>query len=172
MDFHRGEENLEIEVFTRISGNLPGARVYLADRAIENGCDWVLFLDCDQTFPRDTLSRLASHKQAIVAGNCPRRDGTMLAARMPPEATGLVESAMLPFGVVLIKTEVFEHVTPPYFNFDWNSLSDRRGYFTGEDASFTRKCIKAGIKCFIDADLSREIGHIGRKEWKMEDLGL
>lgn len=170
IDFHRGEEGLEIELFSRISGILPGARQALVEQALDSKCDWILFLDCDQTFPPDTLRRLARHACALVSANCPRRDGSSLAVRMPDEATGLVETGTLPFGVVLIKTEVFDHVTRPYFNFDWNSLGGGLGYFTGEDVSFSHKCIRAGMKCFIDADLSKEIGHLGRKEWKIEDI--
>lgn len=170
LDYHRGDESLDIQLFTRISGILPASRQALVELAVEAGCDWILFLDCDQTFPKDTLARLAGHRNALVAANCPRRDGTSLAVRMSPEAIGLVETGTLPFGVVLIKTEVFDHVARPYFDFEWNSLGNGLGYFTGEDVSFSHKCINAGMKLFIDADLSKEIGHIGRKEWKLADL--
>jgi hypothetical protein len=90
-----------------------------------------------------------------------------------PESTGIEEVGSIGMGVMLIKRNVFEKLTEPWFETPWRT--DARGYI-GEDIFFCRKAQDAGYKIWIDHDVSKEIGHIGTFEfkhdhtWMMRDI--
>ncbi|HEY6028335.1 MAG TPA: hypothetical protein VIV09_15670, partial [Pseudolabrys sp.] len=53
-------------------------RIKLVREAMEEGCDYILWLDTDMRFPKDTLIRLLAHDRDIVAANYVTR-------QIPPE---------------------------------------------------------------------------------------
>jgi hypothetical protein len=62
---------------------------------------------------------------------------------------------------MLIKREVFEGMSEPWFDMPWQTT---RGYM-GEDVFFCKKAQELGYKVYIDHDVSHEIGHIGTFEF-------
>jgi hypothetical protein len=165
---------------------IQNQRADLCLEAMREGCTHVLFIDSDMTFPQDMVERLMAHDKDIVATNCARRrmptgptaqktlpDGSRELIYTMPESTGLEEVESIGMGVMLIKRNVFESLTEPWFETPWRT--DKRGYI-GEDVFFCRKAAAAGFKIYIDHDVSKEIGHIGTFEfkhdhtWVMRDL--
>lgn len=105
------------------------------------------------------------------------------------QATGLVEVAGLPTGCLLIHMGIFDKLKPPYFQTPAFRIDDDgdiveavtgvkppswlRDYITreclpdlvGEDFFFCATARAAGYRCWLDIDLSQDIGHIGQQAW-------
>jgi len=157
---------------------IQNQRADLALDAMAEGCTHILFIDSDMTFPQDMVERLIKHDLDIVATNCARRriptgptaqkygpDGERELVYTMPESTGIEEVGSIGMGVMLIKRNVFEKLTEPWFETPWRT--DKRGYI-GEDIFFCRKAQAAGYKIYIDHDVSKEIGHIGTFKFKRD----
>jgi hypothetical protein len=153
----------EIELFFNASSLLAESRCLLAEKGLAWGADFILWMDADHTFPPNALARLLARSTPIVGANYPRRntgeptavalDGTAL----PFDRTGLVEVATLGLGLCLIDAQVFRTVPRPWFRIEHVA----EGVPISEDYYFFRKARAAGQHAYVDADLSREVGHIG-----------
>ena len=158
---------------------LANMRQGLIEEAIKGDATHVLFIDSDQTFPADTFHRLMWHKKQVVACNVatkmlPSTPTARLAggvAGVPlyttKESTGLQEVWRVGTGVMLIDLNLFkrEHMIAPWFTQFWNP---KLGSYMGEDWGFCEKLEQAGVKLWVDQDLSKEIGHMGMLEYTHE----
>lgn len=164
---------------------LPGtyihcARQELLEGAIAEGATHVLFLDSDMRFPPDALVNLLAHNKQMVGINYSQRFS-------PPEfvaikhadyegsrnerlvtgddSTGLEEVDAIGFGCVLIRCDALQSLPKkdPWFWFDWSPK--RRRQQIGEDVWFARLVKKAGVRIYVDHDLSRRCRHIGTFEY-------
>lgn len=154
------------------------ARQQLAQEAIRQGVDYVLWLDSDMRFPRDILIRLLKHREDIVGINYSNRGVppgfVAIKSISPPEklvtgpdSTGLEEVEAVGFGAVLMRGRVLrtlmeKHTSTPLF---WYDLNDDGG-LVGEDVFFCRLAREHGFEVKVDHDLSKECGHIGLLEYK------
>lgn len=147
--------------FTVSQGTLlPNQRTELVKRSIEAHASHILFVDSDMRFPKDTLERLKKHDLDIVGANCKHRQANKWTAGVSSKGKrGLKEVKGLGFGVTLIRTDVFFKIPEPWFATPYDGKQ-----FVGEDIFFCYKVKEAGLKIFIDHDLSQEIKHIGRIE--------
>ena len=137
------------------NSRIDEARNNLAEAALNDGCDYVLWLDADQTFPPDTLFRLAAHDLPIVGCNYAiRHNPNALSSawrdgkRIEPKDTGLEPVDVLGLGVCLVKRKVFETLPRPWFE----------PYRHGEDGYFCEKARQHGIIPHVDHSL--KVGHI------------
>jgi hypothetical protein len=157
---------------------IQNQRADLCLDAMREGCSHILFIDSDMTFPQDMIQRLLAHDVDIVATNCARRrmptgptaqnydeNGKRQQVYTMPESTGLEEVGSVGTGVMLIKREVFQGMSEPWFDMPWQY--ETRGYM-GEDVFFCKKAQELGFKVYIDHDVSKEIGHIGTFEFRHE----
>lgn len=142
-------------------------RIDLCKKAMERGCDFILFLDDDMRIPMETLSQLVSHQKDIIGANCATR-------AMPPSptarntkkelvftrlnSTGLEEVRSVGTGVLLIRAAVLARLPQPWF---WEDPVNR----IGEDVNFCLKAREYGLKVFIDHDLSKKVIHIGEMDY-------
>lgn len=169
----------DIEVgLTTSSGTLIcDQRNNLAKACVEEGCDYLLFLDSDMRFPSDTLLRLLAHGEPIVTANYTTRRSppepvafkvlsTCEKLYTDPDSTGLEECAANGLGVALIHRSVFEAMEKPWFFIPYIPASD--GHW-GEDVWFANQARKAGFATLIDHDLSKEVKHIGQREYDYWD---
>jgi len=154
-----------IRYFQRSSSMLPVVRCDLVDAALRDEADYILWVDCDHTFPPDTLMRLLAHEVHVVAVNFRRR--------LPPHdvvardaqgraigaGPGLVKASQAGLGLCLMRTAIFQDITPPLFEF----RIDKHGTITGEDAVLFGKILQAGFDIHVDAALSAECGHIAEQ---------
>jgi hypothetical protein len=154
------------------SSTVVAGRTLLAQSALDWGADLLLWLDADQTFPPDTLSRLVEHGEDFVGCNYSRKSdpASPTALRLGAESgrdlvwtasdsSGLIEVDAMGMGVCLVARCVFEAVPAPWFSMEWDS----ENRLIGEDHYFCRKARAAGFKVKIDQGLSGEIGHIGER---------
>jgi hypothetical protein len=151
-----------------LSTDLALARNTLVERSLEDGSEWMLFLDDDHVYPADLLLRLLAHDKPIVCSLYLRRAQPFA----PVVFTGRDEEGMyesLDLTTVpnegllkihaggtagmLIRSEVFREIPYPWFEHgqvgEWNS---------SEDIIFCEKAGAAGIDIFLD--LEAQLGHL------------
>ena len=158
-------------------------RYDIASSAVRLGASHILWLDADMRFPKDTLTRLLAHDKEIVgASYCKRREplGTVafngIHGEPPykvvytyPFSTGLEKVDRVGFGCLLTRTSALKKMEEPWFPMIWGRDSEGRFGLDGEDTSFFRLAHTAGVECWIDHDLSKEVKHIGVREYTHED---
>lgn len=155
------------------------ARNQLTKLAVENGSDYVLWLDSDMRFPKDTLARLFLHQKDIVGINYSTRGvpPNFVAIKQispptkcvtGPDSTGLEPVDAIGFGAVLIRTKVLQHLAEtnsvPLF---WYTLNTEGG-LVGEDVHFCQLAREGGYEVLVDHDLSKQCSHIGQMEFRTD----
>jgi len=149
---------------------LANMREWLIQEAIKGEATHLLFIDSDQTFPRDLFHRLVNHGKKVVAANITTKtlppSTTARVSDGVPLLTGehdtdLVKVWRVGTGIMLIDLNVFkrEGMAGPWFNQRWN---EEQNAYVGEDWAFCEKLERAGVGIYVDQDVSREVGHIGR----------
>jgi hypothetical protein len=162
------------------------ARQQLVDESLEQGADFILWLDSDMRFPRTLLWELMLHEVPMVGVNYSTRKvpcefvalkqlGTD--GREPkrcvtlPESTGLERVEAVGFGAVLTRRDVFEGLHSPtgpkgpWFWFKWLPEVQQQ---MGEDVYFCELVREAGFDIFVDHDLSKKIAHIGSFDYRLD----
>lgn len=170
--------DIDTHVFMDASTILLTQRERLATMALELGAEYTLWLDSDMVFPATTAVRLMSHNEDIVAANYVRRQFPCKGVAY--ETIGDWENP-LPFdvqdelvtvegigmGCVLMKTEIFEKIPKPWFEFGWSPESND---FLGEDMMLWQKVHSLGYEVKVDTALSQEMRHLGTYAFGPEDL--
>lgn len=156
------------------------SREQLARKAVDWEADYSIWFDSDMRFPKDTISRLVAHDKDIVGANYPTRkwprieptsfldDTSNVRLYTKHSSKGLEEASALGFGCVAVKTSVFEALQEPWFLIPWSR--EYNEHDCGEDVYFCRKARDEGYKVFIDHDLSKEVKHIGNREYSYQDV--
>ena len=155
-----------------VSGSLVyDSRDAIAQYAVDNGYDYVLYVDSDMVFDADDLRRLLAHQVGICSGLYVTRAGErknvayskiITRRRFPYRApklindnlsTGFGSVSAVGFGFCLIKCSVLKCMLKHYkslFEPSWG---------VGEDIAFCIRARRLGFKTFIDRDV--KLGHIG-----------
>jgi hypothetical protein len=179
----RGESGeplpLEMKLFLHSGSCLTRGRSELAARALEWGAHAVLWIDADMVFPRDTLVSLLARNQWVVGCNYARReskptptavkDGALVYTGK--ESEGLEEVDRLGLGLCLVNNQAFAAVAQtgnlwPLFAF--TIRPDGRSNVS-EDCFFFDRLRAAGVKVWLDHDLSKRIGHMHERLLTLED---
>ena len=158
-------------------------RNYSVVQAQKNKSDYLLFVDDDMTFPKDTLERLLAHDKEVVGVNSYSRclplsstvglmdekgeykhpDKYPIFERKIPEE--LFKCYFVGAGVLLIDTKVFEKIKKPYFEFTTYKSGEFKGMVKdGEDGTFCKKVKEAGMDVWCDPTIP--ISHLGEYEYK------
>lgn len=141
--------------------------------AIENNYDYIFFLDSDQKVPNDIIIRLANYLDngediatALVFTKKPpyypcayKESNKTEQGRLDLKYCDVDNLTNKPFyvqncgcGCVMIKTEIFEKIKPPWFAMPF--------YMSGEDVSFFHIATQEfGYKILCDPSI--EVGHWG-----------
>jgi cellulose synthase/poly-beta-1,6-N-acetylglucosamine synthase-like glycosyltransferase len=177
-----GKKNIDLNVYTSQGTLIFDQRNSLVRTAVQENCDYILFIDADMRFPKTTLERLLAHKKDIIGVNATTR-------MMPPKPTarniqinedgsvdwlevfsnkekGIGKVDAIGCGVMLIKTSCLKNIPQPYFYFE----QLLKGKLLGEDIYFCIKAKDAGIDTWVDHDLSMEIGHVGSYTYGWDDI--
>jgi len=169
-------------VINKKGSMLPTMRHELVMDARKHDCTHLLFVDSDQTFPEETIHRLASHHELIVGANVatkvlpPHTAPTARKKSVTPgfellgdvvytmeNSSGLERVWRLGFGLMLIDMQVFDRIPMPHlFDMKW---SDDGLQYVGEDWHFSQACEARDIPIMVDHDLSKKIGHVGACEY-------
>lgn len=158
------------------------SRNEIVKACFETGLDWVLFLDSDMVFPRDTLIRLLSHNKPMVGASYVRRLspnhllGYDINKNEIMDGNGLIPMARMPTGCLLIHKSVFEPIPYPWFQSmamvtsDGKAVESADGFLNvaTEDYVFSDKVTFSSQEMWCDLDLTKEIGHIKQEAlmWK------
>lgn len=166
----------------RLSG-LPWdvARTQAANQCLNGGYQWLFQIDSDIVAPKNTITRLISHRLPIVSGLYYQRFPTwngIEAAYLPcmfNEVAGadgkigkqpitefqpgsLVEAHYVPSGCLLIHRSVFErflaHGIKRYFEWTLHVDSEPPGAGRSEDFEFCARARALGYKCMVDTSMA------------------
>lgn len=160
----------ECGIAFQISSLIYTSRNKLAMLAIEKECDYVLWLDSDMVFPRDTLKRLLENKDKgdIITGMYFRRvepyhpclfsklevnDNGGKTEEVEKIPNRLFEVEGCGFGCVLTPVNIFIDMLSKYGDM-FSPISS-----VGEDLSFCWRARELGYK--IVCDPSIPLGHVG-----------
>lgn len=139
------------------------SRNLLARRALDEGADWLLFLDDDHVFGPDLLMRLLAHQVDLVGALYLRRgrpftpiayrerlpDGRWVPIELSGRSPRLVEVAAVGTGGMLVRRAALEAIAEPWF--------ERRPEGT-EDLLFCERALAAGTQPHVD--VSTPMGHM------------
>jgi hypothetical protein len=172
--------HFEISRTNAVGSTIAKNRCMLADAAKAWGATHMLQIDADQTFPSNALPRLLAHDLPIVCATASRRvEGDQRPVCEPVDLKSLtkgqklVPMRLVGFPFMLIKMEVFEKLRRPWFADPprWmmepeNQIADT---IMAEDEYFCLSARRAGYDVMCDMELSMEIGHIGTKEYMIQN---
>jgi len=168
---------------------MPGTLIFdqrekLAQVALSEKCDALLFIDSDMRFPPDIIDILLSRNVPIVGVNATTRrkpvtpTAKILTRYMDGDTEvrkwsnvdsrgkeGIEEVTAVGFGAVMIRKEVFEKTGRPWFDAGWGSNG-----VCGEDVYFCVKAGSEGFQTYVDHELSMHIKHIGTYEYGWKDF--
>ena len=163
------EAGIDTYLFFDSSTILLNQREKLIENAKDIKCDYVLWLDSDMMFPSTTALRLLAHNKDIVACNYMKRskplktvaytDLTNWDSWLPLEPKDdLIKVEGVGMGCMLMKTEIFNSLQKPYFEFTYKG--DTQDWY-GEDFMLLTKLRLNEINVYIDTILSMDIKHLG-----------
>ena len=145
------------------------SRNHLATAALQNGFDYVFFVDADVILPPDALQKLLALDAPIACGWYRKKmdthvtelfradeNGGMTNITSLPES-GVIELSGCGFGCTLVKCDVLRSVSNRLW-FEYVQRAD--GFVCSEDIDFCIKAAQKGHK--IVADASLRCGHIGQ----------
>jgi hypothetical protein len=139
----------------------------------------VFFVDDDTLMPPDALMRLLEHDVPIVSGfytqrvppfwPIPMRLWGKQYIHITKYCPGLQEVDAVGGGCLLVKREVFETLSDPWFDY-W---SERMQANTSEDVPFCEKAKAAGFPILLDFDV--QCGHmatfpVGWQHWRQSGI--
>jgi glycosyltransferase involved in cell wall biosynthesis len=172
----------QVNLYTSMGTLIFDQRNNMVESALEEGADYVLFIDADMRFPKDTLERLIAHDKGIIGVNATTRSSPVKATAKTLEIdedgtcnwkqissknkTGIQQADGIGCGVMLISKETLTSIHKPWFFFEL--LPENK--LLGEDIYFCIKAKDVGIDTFIDHDLSQEIGHVGNYTYGWHDI--
>lgn len=163
------EASIDTYLFFDSSTILLNQREKLIENAKDIKCDYVLWLDSDMMFPSTTALRLLAHNKDIVACNYMKRskplktvaytDLTNWDSWLPLEPKDdLIKVEGVGMGCMLMKTEIFNSLQKPYFEFTYKG--DTQDWY-GEDFMLLTKLRLNEFNVYIDTILSMDIKHLG-----------
>lgn len=168
--FQYSLDKFDLVIINPRSSLIATGRQMGIDIAAQRGCEYVLFLDSDMVFPYTLLEKLYERNERIVG--C-----TYVKRLLPTEfthkeldgevelGTGLRQVGRLPTGALLIDLAVFNGWNRPYFRSTYEDGMER-----GEDYYFCDTAREAGYPVWLDADLSKLIGHLGIYVYTHNDI--
>lgn len=165
-----------LHLFTSQGTLIADQRQNLIIEALNVSADYVLHLDTDMRFPKDIVDRLHAHGQDVVACNYSTRRMPCKPVAFADEfcrthvytkdnSTGLEEVYAVGMGAMLEKAEVYRKLALPFFSIGYSRVAHD---FYGEDVFHCHRLREAGVKVFVDHDVSKEVRHIGTFEYANE----
>lgn len=170
---------IDIEIYTGPgTAILPRVRNRLVAKAMEDKCDWIVFIDDDIGFNAEDFFKLFRHGVDIVAAAPAKRhhrwdEQPAAVAKFPKgnivgmhtEVGRLWKMDAVATGFMAIRSTVIdklEAITRPYVtegvkvrDWFWLDMIQIDGETTdeGEDYNFCRKAKAVGVECWVDPDI-------------------
>ena len=152
------------------------SREELVKGALRNNAQYILFLDCDMSFPGDLIHRFLDRGKDFISANCTTRKFPVVQVAHtlsgePMESrgkTGVQEAQHTGLACAMINCEPLKRLQQPLFLMDWIPAQQK---YCGEDVYFTQKLAQIGVRIYIDHDISPKVKHIGTYHYGHHDLG-
>ena len=132
--------------------------------AQKSQCSHTFFVDYDMHFSSDTLNNLLAHNKDIIGVNCNMRgtinNSPISVVRAEKISDKLFKCQRVGAGLILIKMNVFDKISFPYFKFEYGSSGRIE---IGEDYYFCDKARANGFDIWCDPTI--KVGHIGDFEF-------
>lgn len=186
----------DVQVTLRIihAYQVSNGRNELAMYALQNGFDYLFFIDSDVIIPEFTLERLLAANTLVINGTYPRKEidtivkdnpyttlyrhdrrglnainfGPFFMSQneLPKEGVVPVDAAGL--GCTLINTNVFRIIGGnDWFHFAQEQQRISHGpYCLGEDLYFYRECLRHNIQPYAEGSV--RCGHVGKFIYKLK----
>jgi len=181
---HRAENDGNVSDFTQLQPpasyslvlnepygySVPDARNFVCAKCLNEGFEWVFFVDDDCIIPRNALVKLISDNEKVVGGMYYRK-------YLPIESVPMIEvngipaivenyeigdlypdCLVLPSGCTLIHRSVIEAIEPPWYK---SFTIEGRAALT-EDTYFCSKLRTAGFKPLLDTGV--QCIHVDRQQ--------
>jgi hypothetical protein len=189
-ELERAEPTWELLELDRSHPNLNLARAMLAETALADGFDQILWIDSDMTFPveaaRGVVQRSAALGSVVGAAYLEKKRGGSVQAEFH-EATNLrcyvPDAPLVPvrgvgLGLASHPTAMLD-VVATKCGLPWQSILDVkvRPFFTPDttseftttdDYTFCRRAIAAGFDVYVDPRF--RVGHLGEYEFTLDDI--
>jgi hypothetical protein len=144
------------------AGPIHEMRNTISMQALKLDCTHLIFIDCDMVYPADTIMKLLSHDKDIIGALTFKRwppfnpivyegEQYKMSLMDPIPDDSIVEVTATGTGCLMIKTEVFDHLDYPWFEF--TQKDDKP---VGEDINFCYRARDAGYKIYIDTSIMTE----------------
>ena len=159
-------KSFKLNIISRTICYLDAARNMCVKEALKLPIEYILWLDVDQTYPKETAERLIKHIDSgkmIVGGRTLKKwERTPLVfkfledsmrVRQYDKLKGLMKIDAMGMGGVMMRPEVFNIIDYPYFKIGYKDDDH-----IGEDIYFFRQCKNKNIDVWCDTDL--HFGHI------------
>lgn len=187
---------VDVQVTLRIvhAYQVSNGRNELAMYALQNGFDYLFFVDSDVVIPEFTLEKLLAANTLVINGTYPRKEPDTITKdnpyttlyrhdrrglnainfspffmsqnELPKEGVIPVDAAGL--GCTLINTDVFRIIEGnDWFHFAQEQAKINFGpYCLGEDLYFYRECLRHGIQPYAEGSV--RCGHVGKFIYKLK----
>ena len=164
--------NYEVKIYIKTGTVIDRARNQLVKLALDDGCDYVMFIDADMLLPPNSIDELLDMNVGIASGLYFSKGKPYLpVARIKKENSELhqylddfefnkvIKVAGAGRGCCLIKAEVFKNIEYPYFKFEWKETKDGEIYALAEDLYFCENALKKGYDTYLNTGIVCE--HFG-----------
>lgn len=158
--------NAQMSLLVTEGAYIPYNRILLVELAREWKCTHIFFMDHDQVFAEDTVTRLLAHDKDIVAApynmkQYPLQTTVILLDKNGKRRNKLPKKMFtceaLGCGCMLVKMEVFDKIQFPWFQIYINP--ETRKLEMSEDVWFCNQARQAGYEIFCDPTI--KVGHVG-----------
>jgi len=153
------KRDFDINFIMEMSCDIIGARCRLVHKARELKATHLLFVDYDMFFAPDTIQKLLDNDKDIVGAAYNFRSLPKKSTAFPLDeenAQGLYKCHAIGTGLMLIKMEVFDKVSEPWFQFGRDASGNM---VRGEDVHFCLEAQKVGYDVWADDTLT--VNHLG-----------
>jgi hypothetical protein len=124
--------------------------------------------------PECVLSLLDRNKQVVAAAYSKRAEPFVATAwheignwdsHVTDFTSDIIQCDAIATGFMLIEMSVFDSLPIPWFKLGWHN-----NQYVGEDIEFCRLLLEHNIPLYLDLTVSKKLGHLGTKSYKIEDL--
>lgn len=169
------------KIFTLGGRTVDIARNILVNRALEQGAEWLFFLDSDVLIPDGTIDKLVERNRPIISGMVKMKsgdgtlwcagvntnDGKFLFTNTADWTTPLITADVVGCGCLLVHSSVFWKIKGEYPDLQYFEFTKDRGYKpekypdplmanVGEDIYFCLLAKKCGYEITVDTTVRCE----------------
>lgn len=132
----------------------------------------IMFIDSDMEFTPDCVIKLLDRNLPVVAAAYSKRVEPFVVtawhkiydwnSHVQEFDQELITCEAVAMGFMLIDVAVFDELELPWFVIGWH------GQYTGEDIEFCRMLLNKGIDIHLDLSVTKQLGHLGTKNFKVD----